>query len=283
MIYRITAALAAMALIGCLQADPKTAKTPASGAGAATTSAHTSATSSAPTATPKTLKILQQLEEAGVKHPRIAADVDFTVMNLEAGDKRGRTGKVYYQGKTKTSRQKFRVAFKTLQQDDGPLRSREVDYAFSGEFVTIRKAKIKHITRYQIPPEQQDTPLRLGKGPFPMPFGQKVADVLKHFRVITRPPKKGDPKDTAYLKLVTRPSAAGAIDVAWIEMWVSRTTGLPVKIITEKKNGNLTTVIFTKIKTPKKIADKVFDLPDPGPGWKVRVVPLKNQRPRPRP
>ncbi len=281
MIYRVTAALAAMALIGCLKADPKTAKTPASGTGAATTSTPASATSSAPVVDPKALDILQQLEQAGLKYPRITADLDFTVLNLEAGDRRRRTGKIYYQSKTKTSRQKFRIAFKTLQQDDGPVTSREVDYAFDGEFMTIRKAKIKQMERYQIPPEQQDAPLRLGKGPFPMPFGQKVADVIKHFRVITRPPKKGDPKDTAYLKLITRPSAAGAVDVAWMEMWVSRTSGLPVKIITENKSGNLTTVIFTKIETPKKIADKVFDLPHPGPGWKVRVVPLKNQRPRP--
>ena len=39
---------------------------------------------------------------------------------------------------------------------------------------------------------QKVNPFEIGRGPFPLPFGQKTADVLKNFDVSTRPPQAGD-------------------------------------------------------------------------------------------
>ena len=62
-----------------------------------------------------------------------------------------------------------------------------MDWAFDGQFLTEVKHRIKQQTRYQLAAEgQKIEPMRLGKGPFPLPFGQKVEEVVKYFDVTSR-------------------------------------------------------------------------------------------------
>jgi len=117
----------------------------------------------------------------------------------------------------------------------------------------------------------------IGKGPFPVPFGQKAEDVIEHFDSSTRPAAETDPKDTDYLKLTTRPQYSKEFSVVWLEMWVGRTTGLPVKIVAEDRSENRTVVVFSKVEMPKSFPEKTFDLPQPqaGAGWEYHVERYK--------
>jgi protocatechuate 3,4-dioxygenase beta subunit/outer membrane lipoprotein-sorting protein len=235
-------------------------------------------TASAPAVDPKVMAILKRLEAAGGKYPNITADIDFKVDMLQTGDTESRTGKVYYQGPGEKEPAKFRIHFDTLRQGTGPKIKDVVDYAFDGAWLTVRKERIKQVSRYQVArPGEKVNPLQLGKGPFPVPFGQKADTVIKHFRPTTRPSKKTDPKDTDYIKLTTRRRYRKEFSVVWLEMWIDRKTSLPVKIVAEDRSENQTTVIFKDTKTPKSFDKKIFTLPRPPAGWEYHVERFKGQ------
>ena len=270
MIRRIAAIACALALLAALGAGGPTSK-PCGSAPAASMPATTTAPVS-----PAVMKILNRLEQAGIRHPNIVADIDYVLDRLQTGEREQRTGTVSYRA-AKGSPAKFRISFKTLRYGTRRKTRRIVDYAFDGEWFTTRKEKIKEMVRYQIPPKQRDSTLRLGKGPFPIPFGQRAADVIRYFRPSTRPATAKDPKNTDSLKLVTRRRYRRELTLVWVEMWIDRSTGLPVRIVVEDRSENRTDVTFKNVKTPKSIADKVFHLPKPGAGWEYRVVPFKGE------
>ena len=271
MIRRIAAIACALALLAALGAGGSTSK-PCDSAPAASMPA----TATAPIS-PAVMKILNRLEEAGLKYPNIVADIDYVIDRLQTGEREQRTGTVSYRLAAKASPAKFRISFKTLRYGTRRKTRRIVDYAFDGEWFTVRKEKIKEMVRYQVPPEHRESTLRLGKGPFPVPFGQRAADVIQYFRPSTRPATAKDPKNTDYLKLVTRRQHRRELTLVWVEMWVDRSTGLPVRIVTEDRSENRTDVTFKNVKTPKSIPDKVFHLPRPGAGWDYRVERFKGE------
>ena len=252
-------------------------------AGATTTAATTTTTTAtttgpAPPADPATMAILKRLEAAAEKHPRVAARLDYLVEMLQAGDTERRTGKVYFQAASGSRPAKFRIRFDTLQQSGGPRIRNVVDYVFDGAWLTVRKERIRQQVRYQVaPPGKRADPLKLGKGPFPVPFGQKAEEVLDYFTASTRPPRKTDPPGTDYLRLVTRPGRRRELALRWIEIWVSRQTGLPVKIVAEDRSQNRSTVLFESIRTPEKFPPHTFVLPTPPRGWEVRVEKFRGR------
>ena len=271
MIRRIAAIACALALLAALGVGGPTSK-PCGSAPAASMPA----TATAPVS-PAVMKILNRLEEAGLKYPNIVADIDYVMDRLQTGEREQRTGTVSYRAAAKGSPAKFRIGFKTLRYGKRRKTRRIVDYAFDGEWFTTRKEKIKEMVLYQIPPKQRASTLRLGKGPFPVPFGQRAADVIRYFRPSTRPATAKDPKNTDYVKLLTRRLHRRDLTLVWVEMWIDRNTGLPVRIVTEDRSENRTDVTFKNVKTPKSIPDKVFHLPKPGAGWEVRVVPFEGK------
>jgi len=221
---------------------------------------------------PATAAILKRLEAAADKHPNVVAGLDYLVEMVQAGDTERRTGKVYYQAATDRRPPRFRIHFDTLRQSGGPKIRNVVDYVFDGSWLTVRKERLKQLVRYKIPTSgRKVNPMQLGQGPFPVPFGQKADVVVKYFACSTRPPAKTDPPGTDYVKLVTRPRRQRQLNLKWIEMWVQRKTGLPVKMVAEDRSENRSTVVFAKIETPKAFPPKTFDLPDPPRGWDVRV------------
>lgn len=244
---------------------------------ATTRPATTPATSTAPAVDPAAMKILDALEQAGEKYPTIRADVVLVETDRMLGENTTRTGWFAYQkpDESKKLPARFRIAFETLKQDDEKrIRARE-DYAFDGTWLTVAKHKIKQMTRYQVVPKgQRIEPMKLGKGPFPMPFGQKTEDVLKHFVATTRAPTKRDPKDTDYLKLTTRRQFRKVIESSVVELWVHRKTGLPVRIVTTDRNKKRLAADFSKLRTDAKLDAKLFHLPKPF-GWQLHVQPLE--------
>ncbi len=233
---------------------------------------------SAPAVGPAEMKILKGLEAAGEKHKTIRADIDYHVVNRELGDSETRTGWVAYSKGDAETATKFRVTFETLKLGSGKKTREQVDYGFDGQWLTVAKHKIKNMTLYQLAAKgQRIEPLRIGKGPFPLPFGQKADDVAKHFEVRTRSPRPNDPKNTMYLRLTTRPEFARKMSVQRLDLWIDRATHLPVKIRSRDKNKNDTTVTFEKIRTNQDVAASVFHVPRKL-GWEVVRRPLKGAK-----
>jgi hypothetical protein len=261
--------------------------TAATNPSAAGTNPSTPATASAPAVDPQVAELLARIEAAGNEYKTIRAELELSVYNKELGDTEVRTGWMACQKEQeKTARQesvpaKFRFHFDTLTQGGSPAKKEPLDYAFDGLFLTVRKEKLKEMTRYQVAAEgQKIEPLRLGQGPFPLPFWQKAEDVKKYFTVATRPAAAGEPKDTVYLRLSTRDEYKKEMNFDRLEMWLDAKTLLPAKFITVELRGskNVTTVTLTNATTNKEVDPKLFDLPRPTePGWTYRVEPLEKK------
>ena len=222
------------------------------------------------------VEILDRLEAAGEKYVTIQADVVHDVMMRLSGDREIRHGAVAYQRETGEQPARFYIRFDTLQQGAGRRFADKVEYAFDGGmWLTEAKHRIRKITRYQVARQgQKIEPLRLGKGPFPLPFGQKTADMLEHFDVSTRAANSNDPADTDYIKLVTKPHHKDSINFTWMEMWVDRKTDLPIKIRCEETaSSNHVTVTFSKMTMGSNVDAKLFVITPPR-GWQIEVVPL---------
>ncbi len=235
-------------------------------------SAPTTAPATRPATDPAAMKILNDLETAGEKYKTIKANIVFREVDRMLGESKQHTGWVAYQKSAGKSPTMFRITFETLKLGNGPVSKSKVDYAFDGKFFTVAKHGIKDMMRKQIAAEGEDIqPLKLGTGPFPIPFGQKAADVTRRFEVTTRPSQKTDPKNTRYLKLVPRRKYRKEISFKRAEMWIDTKTQLPVKLVSRDKKKMITTVTFDKLQTNVKIdAKKMFHIPRPA-GWTYKI------------
>jgi outer membrane lipoprotein-sorting protein len=230
------------------------------------------ATTSSPSVDPAARKVLDELEKAGETYQTISSDIDYQVYMSEVGDMETRTGSVIYRKGDANATARFRIQFNTLRQgEDAKVKPREdkVEYAFDGTWLNVAKHSIKQMTRYQVAaPGERVELLKIGKGPFPLPFGQKADDVVRHFEVTLVPPKQTDPKDTDHLRLITREGSRKEINFRSLEMWVDRKTPLPVRIISADRKDNITTVDFKNVKTNVQVKDDTFHILPPV-GWEL--------------
>jgi hypothetical protein len=246
------------------------------------------------TVEPAALAILNRLEKAGDTYKVLEADLIYSVDSRLTGDRETRTGTVAFQqgveakpaakpGETPTKKTpaqsaKFRVSFTTLQLGKGAATKNRVDYLFDGAWLIVAKHKIKSMTRIQIAAKGQTVEaLKIGKGPFPVPFGQKAADIVKLFEATAKPPRvqpKDAPKNTDYIKLVPRRGEGKNVNFTRMEMWVDRKTDLPVKIVTKDANKNKTSVTFSKVKTKPTFQPDLFTMKRPA-GWDLTIEGTK--------
>jgi len=136
--------------------------------------------------------------------------------------------------------------------------------------------RLKQITRWQYAAKgERKDPLKLGEGPFPMPFGQRVADVLEHFQVKLLPRGAKDPAGIDHLEFTTRRKYRKEISHKSLQLWVNRKSSLPVKILAkERKSRDIITVTFKNIKPGAKLEKGIFLMPRPR-GWRQVSNPLK--------
>jgi outer membrane lipoprotein-sorting protein len=241
------------------------------------------AATTAPAVDPAVKKILDAMEASGKATKTIRADFTYKTLNLSLGDSEYRTGWVAYQSKqTIKSGDKsitippmFRVHFETIRLGKGKTVTKKVDYIFTGKVLIIARGANKTIIRMQLPPNANNANvMQLGKGPMPVPFGQKTADMIKHFVCTTRPKRFSDPKDTVYLSLVPRQEHAKDLNTVYVHMWVGTKDHLPTKIITRSKSKDIITTTFSKMIVNKAVKKTLFAFPKPR-GWKVIVQPFK--------
>ena len=225
--------------------------------------------------TPATVdELLAQLEQAGLDSPAIQADVEYHVHQRLTGDSEHRTGSVKYVAGSEDASARFYVGFDTLALGEGPTMADEVEYAFDGRWLTIAKHRIKQMTRYEVAAEgERIEAFQLGKGPFPLPFGQTAETMNTYFHATTAPPGEDAPTNTDYLLLTPREDRAEELNFTRLEMWIDRTSHLPVKIISTDKSENVTTVVFANIDAAPTFEADDFHLPRRA-GWQYSEEPL---------
>ncbi len=223
-------------------------------------------------------EVLDRLEIKGEAIQGLACKLTYRYITIEpVEDRQVKTGTLLFKKAAPgAANSMFRIDFDTMILDG--VRSHRVEtFAFDGQWLTELNQKAKTVIRRQIVrPGKHVDPFRIGKGPFPMPFGQKRDDILKNFKVTQKHLDVGDPPGSIHLHCVPRPKTELARKYSRVEIYVDRKIELPVRIVTERINdGNRIEVDFQDIDTRAAPAGSRFRVAVPkGGGFEERVEPL---------
>ncbi|MFQ5425099.1 MAG: outer membrane lipoprotein carrier protein LolA [Phycisphaerae bacterium] len=229
-------------------------------------------------------EVLDRLETKGEAIQGLACKLTYRYITIEpVEDRQIKTGTLLFKKAAPGAiNSMFRIDFDTMILDG--VRSRHVEtFAFDGQWLTEFNQKARTVIRRQIVrPGKHVDPFRIGKGPFPMPFGQKRDDILQNFAVTRKHLDVSDPPGSIHLHCVPRPKTELARKYSRVEIYVDRKIELPVRIVTERINdGNRIEVDFQDIDTSAAPAGSRFKIDMPkGAGFEERVEPLP-ELPRP--
>ena len=223
----------------------------------------------APPLDPEVDKILTRLEQRNVHDLRAKLKwvLRYVIEDDEEPDVK--LGTIWYKQTEPVA--KFKVQF------DAKLagtRKRNLDeqHLFDGRWYVECQSQTKTITRREIyRPDEKINPYKLGEGAFPLPFGQKKADILREFEVHRLDSKTDDPPDTDHLRLIPRPDTSTGRTYKTLDFWVSRASdlsGLPVKVVAGKKDGtgavnSQIEITFSDVQLNLGLSDTVFEIATP--------------------
>lgn len=151
-------------------------------------------------------------------------------------------------------------------------RSLDEEHLFDGRWYVELQSQTKTVTRREIyRPDEKVNPYKLGEGAFPLPFGQKKADILAEFEVARIAAKGDDPPDTDHLRLTPRPNTGTGRTYKTLDFWVVREgalAGLPIKVTAGKKDGtgavnSLIEISFHDVELNPGLSASVFAIESP--------------------
>ena len=239
-----------------------------------------------PALDPRVDQILSRLENREVHDLR--ADVSWKLMYLIDLDEDAivKQGRIWYQQQKPVA--KFLVHFDRKITSN---RAHKLDerHMFDGRWYVELKSETKTVTRREVRRVGDlENPYKLGEGPFPLPFGQKKADILKVFDVTLIPSAETDPPNSDHLKLIPNKDSQTGRDYKHVEVWIAREGprhGLPIKVQTAKKapTGRLDsfiTITFEDVRLNEGFSGGIFDIKTPA-GYHEETETLEPiQRPK---
>jgi len=225
---------------------------------------------------PKIDAILDRLEEKGRAIKGLACKLTYKFVTVEpVEDAQTKEGDLLYAVDQPNA--KFLIHFDRLVAE-GVAAERHEYFFFDGQWLIERNDKARTVIRRQIVrPGEQIDPFKLGKGPFPLPFGQKRDEILKNFKVNLEKYKIGDPINADHLRCVPLPNTELAARYSRVDIFVSRDLELPIRIVTERlTDGNRTEVDFKEINANEAPANSRFRIDTPE-GFSVSEEPLPDR------
>ena len=214
-------------------------------------------------------KILTRLENREVHDLQAKVRWELRHVIEEDEDATCKSGTIFYKEEQPVA--KFKVHFDTKITGNRKQKLDE-EHLFDGRWYTELQSQTKTVTRREIRHADEKTnPYKLGEGAFPLPFGQKKADILAEFEVRRNPEEKGDPPDTDHLRLTPRPDTQTGRTYKVLDFWVARAgehAGLPVKVVAGKKDGtgavnSYISISFSDIKLNSGLSSSVFKIEAP--------------------
>lgn len=229
---------------------------------------------------PQIDRILRQLEARDVRdlHARVAWRQQY-VLDLEE-DAVTKRGEIWYQKAAPVA--KFLIHF--TEKLTGSRKDKlDEQHLFDGFWYIELQSRTKTVQRHEIRrPNDPGNPYKVGQGYFPLPFGQKKADILSEFEVRLLPPADKDPPGTDHLFLVPRAGTNTGQSYKQLDFWVDReglTAGLPTKVRVAKLDGtgkvdSYITITFTDAQLNKGFSGGIFEIKVP-PGYTETVETLQ--------
>lgn len=119
---------------------------------------------------------------------------------------------------------------------DGIVRNLKEWHAFDGRWYSeARESTLSIVKREIVRPGETLNVFELGKGPFPLPFGQKKSEILRHFTVQLAPPAKDDPANCDHLVCTPISGTDMARKYNTVHFYIHRTLDLPIRLTTVSK------------------------------------------------
>ncbi len=198
-------------------------------------------------------RILETLERRGDTVEDLSCNLTLEIDDKVVFEKQTKHGKLLFRRERPSAL--FRVDFHKLIEGDGVVKHRGHAewHIFDGHWYTEARESTRTVIKRRIVREGETfDPFEVGSSPFPLPFGQKKADILKNFAVELVPPAKGDPPESDHLKCVPRAGSRYADDYSELHFHISREKELPVRVVThQKKERKTLTATFKRIETNK--------------------------------
>ncbi len=233
--------------------------------------------------------LLRALEHADTGLKTLLARINYFKTFAIQSDTQERRGTLYFEaesspdGKT-PPRRRFAVTFDELIVGDRSEKS-TLHYAFDGEWVVEKTPDDHQFTKRQVvPPGETFDPLKIGEGPFPVPIGQKRAEILSRFEATLPPPAEGleNPNYVMFVEfnalvellLKPKPGTPEADSFEEVRIWYQPTGHmLPLIAKTITPAGDESLVILTDPVVNKPIDESVFstELPPADENWHVHI------------
>lgn len=219
-------------------------------------------------------RLLGELEQVGNQLNSFIADVTLTETDALTASEFGRTGSVVFQRQAGGTA-RLRVNFERKIVGDRSQEHR-VDYLLDDGWLVERDYRGKTEVRRQVlRPGQKLDLLKLGEGPFPLPIGQEVSEVHRLFEVTMPPRQPDDLPNTDHLRLVPRQGSQFSKRFQSIDVWVDRTTHMPIRIQTLDANGDvLRTTELTHLQLNPAVVAARFELPPIDASWNRHEEPF---------
>ncbi len=220
--------------------------------------------------------ILDAVELAGDRVRDIDCRVNYRVDDPILESVKKRTGSIRFRkadpSQNGDQNPRFLVTF-VKSVTDGVVARKKLWYMFDGRYLYEANERSRSTIKRDIaPPGEEFDFFSLEKAPFPIPFGQKKSEILKHFNVTVIAPAKDDPPHTDHLLCIPKPSSKFVKEYSRLEFFVSRSLDLPVRIVmTTPKDDKVISADFelTEDNINKGISEAAFRLPSETKGYAV--------------
>lgn len=234
-------------------------------------------------------ELLVRLETADKDLQSLSASIKYDTISTIDNDKQSRVGSVHFlthpQVPGEPADRSINVTFDTVTRDN--KRSEENRSFILNKGVFVEKVeKDKQINRYKLGPEGKKVdPLKIGEGPFPLPFGQKPDDIKTRFDVTLLPGTDGMTfknegvrtyfESCYQLKLIPKPGTKAKTEFDEARIWLQKADLVPIQARTVKPGGGGIDEFFLfNIQTNKPIEPALFDTSTPK-GWQEEQKDLK--------
>jgi hypothetical protein len=249
-------------------------------------------------ASPEVDAVLTRLESADRNINTMQAKIRYikNFPKVEGGGQHARYGTIIFnrsaiaQGAAagKTVRQ-FAVLFDSLVLDGTRKRDEKREFVFDGAVLIEKRHDLKEYERYIVAnPGDEADPLRIGEGPFPVPIGQRKADLVARFDVTIASPLENAPESPrlrdqlatcTQLKLIPKPATRQAKDFSEIRLWYRNSDNLPIFAQTVNPDGSSSEVFLVDVQVNTPVPATTFNtaLPPASEGWKGKEEDIRGR------
>jgi len=227
---------------------------------------------------PQVNDILDRLERKKIED--VETPIRFTKIDPILEDKQVFQGILRF--KQDQPNPRFFIHFDKFTQE-GITREKLEWHVFDGQWYIEARQNTNTIVKRQIVrPGEEINVFRIGQGPFPLPFGQRKADILKYFDVKLVPATDKDPANSVHLECTPKPGTDMAEKYGSVHFYIDKRSDMPVTVRTIEKNENVEVMAEfppDQIKLNTGMAASHLNLPDL-PSYQVDTIPLPAPGPR---